>query len=201
MKPIIALTHEELRALLTKARDHDHRCYLMFLVATVHGLRVSEVIELKAKNFRFDGSNWYIETRRLKGSLTTNQRLLSSPDPLFDEARLVSEWLIGMKPNAYVFTNAKGERFTRWGVSYFMEQYSRWAGIPEHKRHCHVLKHTAGVLMRKSGATLEQIQARLGHKRLDSTAQYLRVTQDEVDSAAERAFVAGASAIAAAMRH
>lgn len=192
MKPIIALTHDELRTLLTKAREHDHRCYLMFLVAVVHGLRVSEVIELKVRNFRFDGSNWYLETQRLKGSLKTNQKLLSPTDTLFDEAQLMGQWLQGRKPNAYVFTNAKGEKLTRWGVSYFMEQYARWAGVPQHKRHCHVLKHTAGVLMRQSGAKLEEIQNALGHKRLDSTAQYLRVTQDEVDNARQKAFAAAA---------
>jgi site-specific recombinase XerD len=105
----------------------------------------------------------------------------------------MGDWLQGRKPNDYVFTNSHGQPLTRWGADYQMKRYARWTGVPQHKRHCHVLKHTAGVLMRKSGATLEQIQARLGHKRLDSTAQHLRVTQDEVDEAAARAFGAVAS--------
>jgi site-specific recombinase XerD len=60
----------------------------------------------------------------------------------------------------------------------------------EHKRFPHALKHTCGIQMRRSGATLETIQNALGHKRLDSTAMYLRVTQDEVDDARSKAFAA-----------
>lgn len=191
-KPIIALTKDELTALLTKTREHSHEVYLLFLVAVVHGLRVSELINLKVKDFVVDGGELYLTAQRLKGSLKTTQKLLSSSDSLFDEAGLMRQWLDGMKPNDYVFTNAHGKKMTRWAVNYFIEQYARWAQVPPHKRFPHVLKHTCGVLMRKSGAKLEEIQSRLGHKRLDSTAQYLRVTQDEVDSAAERAF--GASA-------
>ena len=51
MKPIVALTPEELRALLTKARERDQRAYLLFLVAVLHGLRVSEVINLRTRDF------------------------------------------------------------------------------------------------------------------------------------------------------
>lgn len=186
-KPVIALTEGELRALLEKAREHDWRTYLMFLVTVLHGLRVSELINLRIKDFSFNGSDWYLTVQRLKGSNKTTQKLIN-PDPLFDEARLLSEWLKGMKPNQYVFTNAQNEPLTRWGVNYLVEQYGRWAGIPEHKRFPHALKHTCGIQMRRTGAKLEEIQDVLGHKRLDSTAMYLRVTQDEVDDARTRAF-------------
>ena len=75
-----------------------------------------------------------------------------------------------------------------------VEQYARWAGIPEHKRFPHALKHTCGIQMRRSGASLETIQNALGHKRLDSTAMYLRVTQDEVDDARAKAFTTAVGA-------
>ncbi len=100
----------------------------------------------------------------------------------------MANWLRGRQQNDYVFTNSQGKPFTRWGVNYLIEQYAGWAGIAEHKRFPHALKHTCGIRMRKSGATLEQIQSALGHKRLDSTAMYLRVTQDEVDEARSKAF-------------
>jgi len=186
-KPVVALTQQELRALLLKAQEHDHRVFLMFLVTVLHALRVSELINLRVKDFSFNGTNWYLTVQRLKGSNKTTQKLIS-PDPLFDEARLLSEWLQGRKPNEYVFTNANCEPLTRWGVNYLVEQYGRWAGVPEHKRFPHALKHTCGIQMRKTGAKLEEIQDVLGHKRLDSTAMYLRVTQDEVDDARAKAF-------------
>jgi len=48
--------------------------------------------------------------------------------------------------------------------------------------------------MRRSGASLETIQNALGHKRLDWTAMYLRVTQDEVDDARAKAFTTAVGA-------
>jgi len=42
--------------------------------------------------------------------------------------------------------------------------------------------------MRKAGCKLEEIQAALGHKNLNSTAMYLRVSSDESDDARARAF-------------
>jgi len=189
-KAVIALTESELRALLLKTREHDHRAYLMFLVTVLHGCRVSELVNLRAKHFSFDGTDWYLTVQRLKGSNKTTQKLISSTDTLFDEARVMSDWVQGMKPKEFVFTNAHDKPLTRWGVNYLVEQYARWAGIPEHKRFPHALKHTCGIQMRRSGATLETIQNALGHKRLDSTAMYLRVTQDEVDDARAKAFAA-----------
>src|SRR5438270_200493 len=106
-RAVIALIQDELRALLLKTREHDYRSYLLFLVKVVHGLRVSEVINLKVKDFTFDGKDWYLTVQRLKGSNKTTQKLINSNDPifdkapldpLFDEARLMSEWLEGMKP-------------------------------------------------------------------------------------------------------
>jgi site-specific recombinase XerD len=188
MKPIVALAPEELRALLTVARERDQRTYLLFLVTVLHGLRVSEVIQLRVRDFNINSDAMTLTVKRLKSSNETTQRLLSSTEPLLDEARLMAEWLRNRQANEYVFTNSNGKPLTRWGVNYLIEHYARRAGIAEHKRFPHALKHTCGVHMRKSGANLEQIQNALGHKRLDSTAMYLRVTQDEVDDARAKAF-------------
>jgi len=174
--------------LLNKTREHDHRTYLLFLVTVLHGLRVSEVIQLRVRDFHSSSEVRTLTVKRLKGSNETTQRLISSADPLFDEATLMAEWLKGREPNDFVFTNAHGKPLTRWGVNFLIERYAALAGLAEHKRFPHALKHTCGVRMRKSGATLEQIQNALGHRRLDSTAMYLRVTQEEVDDARANAF-------------
>jgi len=71
-----------------------------------------------------------------------------------------------------------------------MKNLGKLADIPEHKRFIHCLKHTAGVLMRQSGAKLEEIQEALGHKNINNTRVYLRTTQEEVDAARSNAFAA-----------
>src|SRR6476620_10266021 len=64
-----ALTHDELDRLFTalKGNRHGHRDYMVALVTFLHGLRVSELIDL-----RWDDVDWRkgtIAIRRLKGSI------------------------------------------------------------------------------------------------------------------------------------
>jgi integrase len=77
------LTKDELRSLLTVARSHSERDWLMILVAYWHGMRASEVVALTSADIGHDE----IVVRRLKGSDTTTQPLIYSTDPLFNEKR------------------------------------------------------------------------------------------------------------------
>src|SRR5262249_39450666 len=79
-------------------------------------------------------------------------------------------------------------QFTRAGINWLMDRIAAEADIPEHKSHPHVFRHTTGVLLRRAGCLLEEIQETLGHVSLDSTRQYLQATQDEVDDARQKAF-------------
>jgi site-specific recombinase XerD len=100
----------------------------------------------------------------------------------------VAEFIKNLKPNELLFPDTDGGMLTRWQVTTLIQKYGSLAGVPEHKRFVHSLKHTAGILMRQAGCKLEEIQAALGHKNLNSTAMYLRVSSDESDDARARAF-------------
>lgn len=193
MKPLIALTPTELRALLTKAQEHSQMFYVMFLLTACHGLRVSEVINLKRRQFSTTGETTYLTVQRLKGSKKTTQKLLTSPDPLLNEATVVREWLAQLKGDL-LFAEGK-DALTRWQADYAIEQYGKWASVPDIKCHMHSLKHTTGVIMRQAGCKLEEIQESLGHVSINSTAQYLRITTDEADSARANAFAAVAGGV------
>jgi integrase len=58
---LVALSLTELRNLLAKTREHDDRCYVMFLLITLHGLRVSEAIELRRRNFATSGGGMVLD--------------------------------------------------------------------------------------------------------------------------------------------
>lgn len=194
-KAPVAMTLLELNSLLLKAKEHrDERAYVMFLLGAMHGLRISELINLRRQNFSQASGEIYLTVQRLKGSKKTVQRLLPSPEPLFNEVEAVRGYLSELRGD-HLFTNERGERLTRWGGTFLMERYGTWAGIPRHKRFCHALKHTCGILLRKSGASLEVIQETLGHARLDSTAMYLRTTAEDVDEARAKAFIRAETAV------
>lgn len=189
MSTPVALTQPELRSLLTVSREQDHQAYVLFLVTTLHGLRVSEAIALRRRDFAVNGDVIFLTVQRLKGSEKTTQRLNDCPESLFNERQVVAEFIKNLKPNDLLFRDTDGGMLTRWQVTSLIEKYGSLAGVPEHKRFVHALKHTAGILMRQAGCKLEEIQAALGHKNLNSTAMYLRVSSDESDAARARAFV------------
>ena len=165
------LSQDEIKSLLREVPDERQR--LMFKVAFLHGLRVSELINLKRENIR-DG---YVKVQRLKGSLKTVQPFVAHPDPELDEAE-------GLK--ALFGTLKNGEKLfpmTRNGVYKLMQRAGIRAGIPIHKLHPHALKHScAMVAIGKAG--IQNVRQYLGHKSLSSTGEYLR----ESDETASKAF-------------
>jgi integrase len=192
-KAPVAMTPQELRNLLTVTREQDYRAYVLFLVTVCHGLRVTEAITLRRRDFSVNGSTLYLTVQRLKGSERTTQRLNTDPDSLFDEHSVVGQYIRALRPTDHLFTTSTGEEMTRWQVTTLIQKYGRMAGVPEHKRFVHALKHTAGVLMRQAGCRIEEIQVALGHKNVNSSMAYLRISTDEADDARGQAFAQAAS--------
>jgi integrase len=67
------LTEAEMKRFLEAARHcrHGIRDYLMMLMAYRHGLRVSELVDLRLKDLDLETGRLYV--RRKKGSLSTHQ--------------------------------------------------------------------------------------------------------------------------------
>jgi integrase len=81
-----------------------------------------------------------------------------------------------MKPTEKLFKIG----WTRWHLIF--KELAAEAGIPRHKRHCHVLRHTCAMMNIKS-AGVENARQYLGHKNGASTLEYLKVTNDEASAA------------------
>jgi integrase len=169
---IQSLDRDELRALLAAAKRKRERDWLMILLAFRHGLRASEVVGLRPDNF----DSGEITVARLKGSLRTTQPLEEDADPLFNVRKGVAEWLLKTPRNQRLFKLTR-ERF--WQL---LQEYGAAAGLPKHKRHPHVLKHTIAMqAIKKAG--IENVRQFLGHKSMSSTGDYLKVTDKEAASA------------------
>lgn len=185
---VTALTPEELRALLLVTRRQDFSFYVLVLIATCHGLRVSEVINLTRSDFSTGTDGTYLTVQRLKGSKRTVQKLITTPNPLMDEATVVTAFIAKMKPEDCLFCNS-GERMTRFQALYLIKKYGLDAGIAPHKLTVRSLKHTAGTLMRLTGSTIEDIADHLGHENINNSRIYMNNTAEEVHTAASRAFL------------
>lgn len=169
---IQSLTRAELLAVLRCARETSERDWLMILLAFWHGLRSSEVCAL-TRDAVADG---FLRVKRLKGSLPTTQPLVSHEDPLLNEAQGLFEYLQNQPFNQRLFPVTRGHFWRRF------QRYAKQAGIPKHKRHPHVLKHTIGTeLCDSSGVPITQ--AWLGHKSGNSTLQYTKKTEQQAAAA------------------
>ena len=151
-----SLTKIELDSLLQVARKHSERDYIMLLVGWCHGMRASEICGLTAEHIR----GKHIRIERLKGSETNVQE--AHPDVLaFAQGK--TGLLFGIKRRQ--FHNV-------------VVMHCATAGIPEHKQHAHVLKHSVAHIMLDGGAPINAVQKRLGHRSLASTGRYLVVSDD-----------------------
>ncbi len=86
-----------------------------------------------------------------------------------------------------VFVGVQGGRlnYTQLGQSF--RRYVEASGVGERKRVIpHTLRHVFASDLLRAGANLRQVQELLGHKHLDSTQRYTRVTAHELHGAIKR---------------
>jgi len=165
------LTEGEMKRLLDAAKGGRYglRDYLMLLMAYRHGLRVSELIDLRLKDIDLDTSRLYV--RRKKGSLSTHQPIEG------DELRALRAWLRERSLRAdarspYLFLSERGP-FTRQAVNYIVSQAGERARLPFHV-HPHMLRHSTGFYLANKGFDTRLIQDYLGHRNIAHTVKYTR---------------------------
>jgi type 1 fimbriae regulatory protein FimB len=177
-----ALTPEEILKVLRVASE-SKRNLAMILLAYRHGMRASEVCELRLSDL--DLKNGQITIRRLKGSLTTTQPLSDHPgQPLLSERRVLRAWLAERHDASdFVFVSQKGGRIHRSQFFRMFQSVAERAGLPVDRRHPHCLKHALGFSLVAANVHITSVKAALGHKSIASTAIYAVPTDEQVGKA------------------
>ena len=187
---MVHLTPEELLAVLKAARSHSARDWAMVLLAYRHGLRASEVCDLKLADA--DLKAGFVSIRRLKGSLHTVQPLYRHKgQPLLDEVTAVRAWLRKRQPDGsdYLFLSQKGGRLHRSQFFRVFRACAKGAGLPPQKRHPHALKHSLASHLVAGNLNLALVQQCLGHKAIGSTMKYVEVSDAQASEAAQAALM------------
>jgi type 1 fimbriae regulatory protein FimB len=181
-----ALTPEEIRKILKVASD-SKRNHAMILLAYRHGMRASEVCNLKLGDL--DLKNGEITIRRLKGSLKTVQPLADMPgQPLLSERRVLRAWLAERRDASdYVFVSQKGGKLHRTQFFRVFQTVAERAGLPADRRHPHCLKHALGFALVAENVHLSVVKQALGHKNIASTAIYAVPTDEQAGRAVNAA--------------
>jgi type 1 fimbriae regulatory protein FimB len=165
------LTEAEIQNFLKAARKgrHSIRNFAMLLLAYRHGLRVSELVNMRIADVDLDTGRLFV--RRCKGSLSTSQPLDG------DEIRALRGWLrqrinVPCCNSPLVFLSERGP-MTRQAFNYIC------AGVSKHARlgikvHPHMLRHSCGYALANKGCDTRLIQDFLGHRNIRHTQLYTR---------------------------
>jgi len=183
---MIPLEPAEVLAVLRSAKKKGAREFAMILLAYRHGMRASEVCNLRLADI--DLKNGSVIVDRLKGSLRTTQAVTGHRgESLLDEQKALREWL-RQRPNDgsdFVFNSQKGGRLDRSQFFRLFRSIAEKAGLPTEKRHPHVLKHSIASHLISANVNLALVKQALGHKSINSTMRYIATT----DKAASQATV------------
>ena len=194
MSELQALNEKEIVSVLKLAASESKRNHAMVLLAFKHGLRASEVCDLKLSDI--DLKYGIITIRRCKDSLKSSQDLLDLPgQPLLSEKRVLNAWLEERKTyndrSDFLFLSQKGGGMDRSAFFRVFQSLARRVGLPTTKRHPHCLKHALGFYLVEQGVPLPSIQQALGHKSLSSTGVYLKVNDERANRDVAKAFANG----------
>jgi integrase len=160
------LTDAEVAKLTAAAKGnrYGHRDATMILLAYRHGLRASELVDLRWNQIDFD--NAIMAIRRGKRGTPATHPIRG------DEMRALRKLQREQDPKSpFVFTSERGSPFTTAGFARMVERAGDAADIG-FKAHPHMLRHACGFALANKGHDTRALQAYLGHKNIQHTVRY-----------------------------
>ncbi|NQT60113.1 MAG: tyrosine-type recombinase/integrase [Bacteroidetes bacterium] len=156
------------------------------IIATLYdaAARVQELLQLTVKDFYLD-SHPFIS---LHGKGRKDRRV-----PILDEtASFLKKYFTfyhRVTPDQPVFSNSRGEKMTKEGISYILNKYAAKArnSDPEFPHlHPHLLRHTKTMHLVQAGVSDIYIRDFLGHENLSTTGVYTRADLEMKRKAQEK---------------
>jgi len=164
------LSIEELQRLFTQAKNPRHRVLLMTTYAA--GLRVSEVVRLKLTDIESD--RMLIRIEQGKGR-KDRYSLLSTR--LLTELR--AYWQL-YRPAPWLFTGRDPHTPLPIGTAQKIYYHAKRRAEITHGQGIHTLRHCFATHLLEAGVDVRTIQMLLGHRSLDTTTRYLRITRQHL---------------------
>jgi integrase/recombinase XerD len=162
------LTKDEIKKLL--GSFDNLKSILMISLIYACGLRVSELTNLKTKNFNFDEKIGHI--RQAKGK---KDRIFIVPEFLFKDLKQQVE---NQEQNSreHLFTGPKG-KLTERNIQKIVSSAAQRAGINKEVSP-HTLRHSFATHLLENGTDIRVIQELLGHSDISTTQIYSHVSSE-----------------------
>lgn len=194
-------TRQEVEKLLTALYALPTRWRLYFTGAILGGFRRGELLAVEWPNVDYESCAIWIEKQitldedgnKIEGEVKTEESegWVAMPRWYMDELKRYERewkkekmscknWLGGNKQ--YIFHSGQGVMYFPSTPTLTWSRFLEKNGLPHVK--LHGLRHTAGMLLRESGADLKTIQERLRHSKLDTTANIYTHKSETISRAA-----------------
>jgi type 1 fimbriae regulatory protein FimB/type 1 fimbriae regulatory protein FimE len=165
------LTEQEVDALMAAARQNRYglRDATMILIAFRHGLRASELVDLRWDQVDFNRA--VLHVRRAKQGTPSMQPLMGA------EMRALRRLQREGKASPFAFVSERGAPFSTAGFARMIERAGLAAGLG-FKVHPHMLRHACGFALANAGHDTRALQAYLGHRNIQHTVRYTELAPD-----------------------
>lgn len=159
----------------------------LVLTAVLGGLRQGELFALRRGDVDLDAAVVHVRRKRqrlasgavIEGSPKSGagRRSVALPDPLVVELRQHLDRFCDSNADAYVFTSSSAEPIDAANFRHRVWEPAI-ASIGADRLRFHDLRHTAGTLAARTGATTKELMARLGHSSPQAAMVYQHAAAD-----------------------
>lgn len=163
------LSIEEFQKMINVIENTKHKTIVCLMYSA--GLRVSEVVNLKIKDV--DGNNKKINIRNSKGKI---DRIVMLDESILN---LMRKYWEAYKTKIYLFEGAKGDIYSAKSIQSIVKNASNKIGLQK-KISSHSLRHSCFTQLIKNGTDLRTVQKIAGHKNINTTANYIKIIDDDV---------------------
>ncbi len=165
----VVLTKDEILSILDCISNPKHR--LMVVLAYGSGLRISEVVNLKAKDVLL--AEGTIHIKEAKGK---KDRISIVSEKLMPELGAV---VLSKAPDDYVFESERGGKLTTMTAGKIFKRAKMRAGIIKDATF-HSLRHSFATHLLENGTDIRYVQTLLGHNNIRTTQLYTQVATQAI---------------------
>jgi len=163
------LSIDEFQKMVNSITNLKHKTIVCLMYSV--GLRVSEVINLKLKDI--DSTNKKINIRNSKGK---TDRIVMLDDSILG---LMRSYWEQYKTKSYLFEGAKGDVYSTKSIQSVVKKAALSVGLTKNIS-SHSLRHSCFTQLIKNGVDLRTVQKLAGHKNINTTANYIKIIDDDV---------------------
>jgi integrase/recombinase XerD len=107
-----------------------------------------------------------------------------------DEVKAIKALLKERNSNSpYLFRSRRSEPISPRMVDVLAKTYGAKAGLPEEKRHFHILKHSICTHLLDAGAEIRFVQDWVGHSSIQNTVLYAQLSNTRRNEEAKKVFL------------